>query len=353
MDWWKSILVGVTALCLAACGQEAQEADEKKAEKPAPKKQTVVVYTAHDQIYSEPIFRDFEEKTGIRVQPVFDTEAAKTVGLVNRIVAEKANPRCDVFWNNEIARTLHLKREGLLQPYRSPRAEAYPAFFRDPENQWTGLAGRARILIVNTEKVPDYLSITPSIFTLTEPRFKGRVAIAKPLFGTTSTHAALLFAQWGPEKAKAWFDALKANDIIVAAGNGQVRDLVATGQADIGLTDTDDANGAIEDGYPVAILYPDSPQDKTVVIPNTVALIAGAPHPEAGQALIDYLLSAEVEKKLSAGRAAQIPLAQGVAGAGKTPPLSELAVAEVDWQKVTDALPRAMAYIETEFLAAP
>lgn len=50
---------------------------------------TVIIYTAVDQIYAEPIFKDFEGKTGIKVKAVHDLEANKTTGLTNRLIAEK------------------------------------------------------------------------------------------------------------------------------------------------------------------------------------------------------------------------------------------------------------------------
>ena len=86
-----ALLVGQVLYC--GCGGRGQQP-------------TVVVYTTHDQIYSEPVFRRFEEKTGVRVKVVYDTEATKTVGLANRLAAEARNPQCDVFWNNEVTRTV-------------------------------------------------------------------------------------------------------------------------------------------------------------------------------------------------------------------------------------------------------
>ena len=71
--------------------------------KPAAPPPEVVVYVAHDQIYSEPILKQFEAETGIKAKIAFDTEASKTTGLVQRLIAEAANPRADVFWNNEQA----------------------------------------------------------------------------------------------------------------------------------------------------------------------------------------------------------------------------------------------------------
>ena len=49
----------------------------------------VIVYTALDSEFSEPIFADFEASTGIKVLPKFDTESTKTVGLARALLAER------------------------------------------------------------------------------------------------------------------------------------------------------------------------------------------------------------------------------------------------------------------------
>src|SRR5262245_6154809 len=86
----------------------------------------VVVYTALDREFSAPIFDEFTKKTVIAVRAKYDAESTKTVGLVEAIISERARPRCDLFWNNEIINTLRLERAGLLRPYDSPAAAAFP-----------------------------------------------------------------------------------------------------------------------------------------------------------------------------------------------------------------------------------
>lgn len=61
----------------------------------------VVIYAAQDQIYAEPILHEFEKETGLKVKAVYDSEAVKTTGLANRLLAERSHPQCDVFWGNE------------------------------------------------------------------------------------------------------------------------------------------------------------------------------------------------------------------------------------------------------------
>ena len=121
------LLASILAVLLSTCGGVVLAQPDVKGSG------EVVIYTALDRQYSEPILKQFEEATGIEVRPVYDTEAAKTVGLVNRLMAERDRPKCDVFWNNEILRSIQLKREGLTAPYVSPSAADIPASFKDAE----------------------------------------------------------------------------------------------------------------------------------------------------------------------------------------------------------------------------
>jgi iron(III) transport system substrate-binding protein len=258
----------------------------------------VVVYTSVDQPHSEPVLKAFEQRSGVRVRAIYDIEATKTTGLVSRLVAERDRPQADVFWSSEIAQTLWLKAQGVLTPYASPVAEDIPAAHRDPDAYWTGLGLRARILLVNTAGI-DPAEYPDSILDLLDSRWQpGEVGFANPLFGTTATHAAALYAVLGAEAAYSYFQALHDQGARVVDGNSVVRDMVASGDLTVGLTDTDDASVAVSGGRPVKVIFPDQDGLGTLFIPNTVALVAGGPNPEQGRALIDFLVGEEVENML-------------------------------------------------------
>ena len=125
--------------------------------------------------------KEFAEKCEIRAEPKFDAEADKTVGLMQLILQERSRPRCDVFWSNEILTTLRLQQEGLLDVYRPKIAEEYPEAYRSPQGTWHGFAGRARVLVINTELVPDESEWPRSIRDLAAPKWRGRAAIANML----------------------------------------------------------------------------------------------------------------------------------------------------------------------------
>ncbi len=309
----------------------------------------VVVYTALDEMYSKPILDEFEQRTGIHVLPVYDTEAAKTTGLVNRLIAESSRPRADVFWNNEVAQTIVLKNKGILEPYESPSASGVPDRFKDPDAYWTGFAARGRVIIYNTGLVQDPPA---SILAFLDEQWSGRAAVAKPLFGTTATHAAALFTVWGDDRAKEFFEGLRQNDVAILSGNATVRDMVASGEYAIGLTDTDDANGAVLDGRPAKWLFPDQESGGlgTLIIPNSVALIKDGPHPEAAKALIDFLLDPEVESKLARTRSIQIPLHTGLDVPDNVPVLATIRTMDVDFEEVAAKMAETAGFMTKEFL---
>ena len=297
-------------------------------------KNEVVIYTSVDQVFSEPILKKFEAKTSIKVKALYDTEAAKTVGLVNRLIAEKNHPRADVFWNSEIIRTILLKRRGILAPYRSANARDIPELFKDPDGYWTGFAGRVRVILVNKDMIApaDYPG---SIQDLIDPKWRGAAGFSLPLFGTANTHALSLFQLWGIKKTSNFFLKLKKNDVQILNGNSVVRDRVADGLIKFGFVDIDDAYVAISNGKHVDIVYPDQSGIGTLLIPNTVALIAGAPHPENGKRLIDYLLSKRVEERL-AFVSMQIPLRPGIKHPSRCPSLKTLKIMNVNYDVIAE-----------------
>jgi iron(III) transport system substrate-binding protein len=278
-------------------------------------KSEVIIYAAQDQVYAEPILREFEQETGIKVQTVFDSEAVKTTAIVNRLLAERDHPQCDVFWGNEEMRTRQLAAQNV---------------FRET-NGWAAFGYRSRRIVIN----PNFVSIgraelplgqdaqqrmptaPKSMLELTNEIWRGKVALAFPQFGTTATHFHALKQLWGEERWLAWCRALAANKPFIVDGNSVVVKFVARSEAWIGLTDSDDIAAAQREGSPIAAmpLTPSlSPSDgervaegrvrgEMLIIPNTVGVIRNAPHPVNAQKLFEYLQRREVAEKLVAAHA--------------------------------------------------
>jgi len=315
----------------------------------------VVCYCAQDKEFAEDVFAQFTAGSGLPVAPHFDTEAQKSVALYQELVQEKARPRCDVFWNNEILSTIRLQRQGLLEPYASPAGADYPDWARAADGSWYAFALRARVLLINTERIKPE-DAPKSLGDLTAAKYQGQLAIAKPQFGSTATHAACLFEVLGPEAAKRWFLGLRANGVQVVDGNKAVAVGVGRGQFAIGLTDTDDAIAEVKAGRPVKIIYPDrdAPAGErlgTLFFPNTVMLIKGGPNPAGGKQLIDYLLGPDVERQLIDGDSHQLPVIARTKSAVpeqiETP--QTVKPMRVDWSKAADLWDEAQKFLSNEF----
>lgn len=304
----------------------------------------VVVYTSVDQIFSEPVLKDFEEKTGVIVKAVYDTEETKSTGVLNRLIAEKNNPQCDVFWSGDPVRTIVLVNKGVAATYHSKIADDISQVFKDPAYHWTGFSARARVLIYNKNML-DKETVPQSIFDLTDEKYKGQVAIANPLFGTTTFHIAALFTVIGDEKAKQFLCDLKKNDVVIATSNGDVKKRVIKGEVACGLTDTDDAFEAMKEDKNIGIIFLDQNGIGSLIMPNTVNMIKNSKHPENGKKLMDYLLSKETEAKLAAS-CAQMPLHKGVKIPKNVPSLDHIVPMKIDYNQTSKKLEEIQDYLK-------
>ncbi len=260
---------------------------------------TVVLYTSVDEPYVRPLIEQFQRRTGIRVTLITDAEASKSVGLSEKLRAEKEHPQADVWWSNECFLTINLADEGVLAPYDSPGASDIPNRFKDPEHRWAGSVLRVRVL-VSSRSSPGVAIKPTRLRDLLRPELKGHIALARPTAGTTGGQVAALYVLWGRDRAEAFFRELHDNGITLVGGNSIVAESVARGDLWSGLCDNDDAADAGANVGPLDTTLPDQGQgdDGTLAMPCTVGLVAGAPHPQAAERLIDYLLSRQVDQKL-------------------------------------------------------
>ena len=314
----------------------------------------LVVYCAHDAVYAKEILDEFSRQTGIPVEVRFDTEATKSLGLINLIIQERQQPRCDVFWNNELLGMVELREQGFLQPYKGSGWKRIPEQFRDAEGSWVGFGARMRVEVFNTKQV----SATDETFQKLLSQHPDRIAMAKPLFGTTLTHYTVLWQIWGPDRLKTWHRDLRKRGLHEMDGNAAVKDVVAAGTCDAGLTDNDDVYVALDDHLPVEMLparvtaSSDQAKGMTICIPNTVGIIKGTKRLDSAQRLVDFLTSEQTELALARSKARQIPL--GSVDESQLPDevrkLAEWSQDGIDLRNLLPARRECLKWLETEYL---
>jgi iron(III) transport system substrate-binding protein len=305
----------------------------------------IVVYTSVDQPFSEPVFKDFEKTTGVRVHAVYENAEAGNRNVVDRLMASE-EPKADVLWAGDPIGAFRVIESGKAEPLDSAGSRQVPSAWRSPEGTWSALAARAGVLLVNRNKAAQGPMPT-SVRDLAAPAWRHQTAMASPQHGTTAMIVASWYAKWGDERADAFLAALKENGVRVVPSGAEVGRLVVAGEVTFGLVDTDEAHEATQESTHVAVVYPDQEADGTLLMPTTVVAISGGRNPETARQLIDYLLSAEVEQHM-AEQAARIPLRAGIAAPESIRPLSQIRAMQIDYARLAhDAarvLPRVTAW---------
>ncbi len=337
---WLCILLALVGL--SACERGA----------PAPESPRVVLYSSADDYVLREVVADFERETGIEVLLVGDTEATKTTGLVTRLLAERDDPRADVWWSSEPFGTIALAREGVLDTGTAgilgDRRAAWPARLVAPDGSWVGIAQRARVLGYSTARVPEPPG---ALAELTSPEWRGRVGIARPQFGTTRGHMAMLVRAWGADAFEAWLAALRDNGVRVYDGNATVVRKIAEGEIDVGLTDTDDVWVAQRNGWDVGYMFEATEPASAatfspgpLLIPNTVSIVRGGPNPDAARRLAEYLILGPAERVLRASDSRNYPVKPEVAPNAAAPRPESPASIPLD--DIADRVDDAMAICE-------
>lgn len=276
-----------------------------------------MVYVSADRAVARPILERFTEKTGIEVLPLYDSEATKTTGLANRIRRERDAPRADVFWSSEPFAVEQLAADGLLQPTKHPALDRHPEAWRRSDDRWFAFAGRARVIAFDPERLP--VEDRPASWAdLIDPRWGGEIAMADPRFGTTRGHVGAIAVADGIGEDQVdfetWLDGLRRNRVLLLpGGNAATVDAVVRGEVLLGLTDSDDVRAARGRGLRVEAVAPrHSPtgvtNGGTLLVPNAVGTLSGAPRADRAAELVAYLASAEVERMLRDSPSGNYPL---------------------------------------------
>ena len=270
----------------------------------APAADDVVVYSGRKEVVVNPVVAAFQKKTGIPVK----LKIGPTSGLANELIQEKARPRADVFISTEAGVMEILAKKGILDAYVSPEVKDLLPGSRDKDGRWTGITSRARVILYNKKLVPEK-DVPRSVFQLTDPKWKGKVAIASTRERTTLSWVSSLVAVKGADFTRNYLARLYANGLRILPDNADVWQGVGRGEFAVGLTNSPNYFLARKANYPVGVVYPDQEAGGpgTLLNLNAIALVKGAASPAAARRFIDFVLSAEGQRILIDG-AYEIPL---------------------------------------------
>jgi iron(III) transport system substrate-binding protein len=333
-----SLIVLLVMLVGSACAPSPVDTDEPAsttvpATDPATKAPAaevsgeLVIYSGRTEPLFQPVIDAFQAK-----YPNVDVllKAGSNSELANALLEEQASPQADVFVTTELFTVQSLAQEGIFQSYMPVGADQLPDEFLGTDNLWTGLTRRARVIIYNADLVSEE-ELPTSIFDLTDPKWQGQIAAAGSTNGSMQAQIAALLQLIGEEETEAWLNGLIDNDVTFFGGHTDVRKAVGAGEFKLGLVNhyyyylqkAEDSN--------VGIIFPDQGEGQIGLITNATAaaIVNGAPHVEAAQAFLDFLVSPEGQK-LFAEQNYEYPLLPDVELHADVQPLDEFRFADVD-----------------------
>ncbi|HQY89653.1 MAG TPA: substrate-binding domain-containing protein, partial [Tepidisphaeraceae bacterium] len=299
------LLVAILMYAMFNFTRGARVALEKKSTTNPSDSNQIILYTSIDEPIARKVIDAFEKQSGLSVRIVTDTEATRSVGIAERLRAEKARPLAQVWWGNEVFNTVRLADEGFFEKLDLEGIDAIDPKFVDEEMRWAGVGLRVRVVARHKPEGVEFKLKPIHLSDFTQADFKGQLVMARPTAGTTGSQVAALYALWGEEKADAFFKALHANDVVLVGGNGVVVQEVSANRFTWGLTDNDDISAMISQGGTLMELIPDQdpPEGETetlgtLAIPTTVALVKRDEITDSAKKLAAFLLSKETEQRL-------------------------------------------------------
>lgn len=241
-------------------------------------------------------FDAFTQVTGIKVQYV---EGGSGV-VVDRVEEEKANPQADVLVTLPPF-IMRAAADGMLAPYEPKEAAAIPATSRDPQDRYTALVNNYLCFIYDGAA----LSQPPATFNdLLDPKFKNKIQYSTPGQAGDGTAVILLaiHAFGSPDAGFEYLHKLQANNLGPSSSTGRLAGLVNKGELYVANGDVQMNISQMGQDPNLRIFFPAGPDGKrwTLPIPYYIGLVQGAPHGDAGEKLIDFLLSKEAQETVSA-----------------------------------------------------
>nr|WP_228824039.1 2-aminoethylphosphonate ABC transporter substrate-binding protein [Nocardia blacklockiae] len=299
---------------------------------------TVTVYSA-DGVgdWYRTQFAKFEEQTGISVNLV----EAGSGEVVNRVDKERSNPQADLLV------TLppfiqKANKSGLLQD-SGIDTTAVADTDKDPGGRYVTLAGNYLSFIANPS-----VDAELTWDDLLKPEFAGKIQYSTPGQAGDGTAVLILLQQlFGKQGALDYLTKLQANNVGPSASTGKLQPKVDNGELLVANGDVQMNLASIkEKGSKFNVFFPATADGKrsTVAVPYVMGLAAGAPHRDSAKKLMEYLLSADVQKTLGPDAMA-VPARTDLRGvpapAGTVSPaayLDGVTVVTPDWNKVLDDL---------------
>ncbi len=291
---------------------------------------SLVLYSGRSESLVGPIIEQFEAATGIDVQVRF----AGTPQLAATLLEEGPNTPADVFYAQDPGGLGAV--ESLLGRVPERLLARVPEGFRSPDGRWTGISGRARVLVYNANSV-DEAELPDDLFGLTEPQWRGRLGWA-PTNGSFQTMVTGMRRLWGEERTRAWLEGIRANDPLVYPNNSSQVAAAAQGEIDVGMVNHYYLFRFLaEEGedFPARNYHPRAGGPGALIMVSGAGILESAANRASAERFVEFMLST-VAQQFFASQTFEYPVVEGVRTERLLIPLEEIDAPEIALSDLAD-----------------
>lgn len=265
----------------------------------------VNVYTSRHYDSDDALYEEFTEETGIKVNII----SGKGGALLERLKAEGTNSPADIFFTVDAGNLWRVQKENLFQSISSKAVlDVVPSNLRGPNDEWTAIAKRARVIFYNPENVSSDEIESLSYEDLADPKWKGRVVIRSSSNMYNQSLVASLISNLGEEKTESWAKNFVNNFARNPQGNDRSQIIaVANGEADVAVANSYYigimlSGSAGEDQLTAAkkvrMLFPNQNDRGAHINISGAGILKNAPNPGNANLFLEFLLSKKVQKNM-------------------------------------------------------
>lgn len=303
---------------------------------------SLTVYSGRSEQLVGPLFRQFSEQTGIKVEARYGDSAE----LAAQILEEGAGSPAQVFFAQDAGALGAVEAGGLFAKLPAAAATAVPADYRAADGTWTGVTGRARVIAYDPQQVPT-ADVPDSVMDLTDPRWRGQVAIA-PTNASFQAFVTAMRVVEGDEVTRRWLDGMVRNDVQRFEKNGLILDAVDAGQVSLGLINHyywyEKAAEVGASGMRAQIAFTKPGDPGSLVNVAGVGILQPAGDDARAATFVEWLLSPETQRWFVTNTY-EYPLLPDIPAPEGLPPLTSLRGPDVPLADL-DSLPATLSMLE-------
>lgn len=278
----------------------------------------VNVYTSRHYDSDDALYEEFTKETGIAVNIV----SGKGSALLQRLKAEGVNSPADIFFTVDAGNLWKVQREDLFQSIKSEQIlKVVPENLRGPDNEWTAIAKRARVIFYNPDNVNEKMVQGISYEDLANPEWKNKIVIRSSSNMYNQSLVASLIASLGEVNTEIWAKKLVNNLARKPQGNDRSQIIaVANGEADIAIANSYYigimlSGSAGEDQLTAAnkvrMIFPNQENRGTHINISGAGILKNSPNPTNANLFLEFLLSKRVQKYM-VDKSYEYPILDGV-----------------------------------------